>query len=106
MDGGIISLLPSSKFLHAYLSGLKHMDYFLDPIALKKWFDMHDRFLSTKSYAFMLEPLLIYIGNQNPFPFLSYPLAIIAHFLHEIGTNASSMLLKFTTCFLRKGHKR
>jgi hypothetical protein len=58
-------------------------------------------FLSTESKAFMLGPLLSYNGNQNPLAFLVYPLAIIAHLPHDLGTDASSVLLKFTKGIVR-----
>jgi hypothetical protein len=51
----------------------------------------------------MLGPLLSYNGDQNPLAFLSYPLAIIAHLPHELGTNASSVLFKVIEGLLRKG---
>jgi len=50
----------------------------------------------------MLACLLSYNGDQNPLTFLSYPLAIISHLPHELGTNASSMLFKVTKNLLRK----
>jgi hypothetical protein len=42
-------------------------------------------------------------GAHNPLAFLSYPLAIIAHFPHDLGTNAYNVFLKFTKGPLRKG---
>jgi hypothetical protein len=53
-------------------------------------------FFSTESKSFKIGPLLSYNGNKNPLAFLVYPLVIIAHFTHDLGTNAFSVLLKVT----------
>jgi len=41
-------------------------------------------------------------GYHNPLAFPTYPLAIIAHFPHELGIDASSVIFKVTEEFLRK----
>jgi len=116
MYGGIISLFPSLEPLQKYLVVFLHtpflevfssmvMTSFFVPLDLTKvvWAE-----IVLYSCPLNMRPLWLglywsIVEIQIPWPTFSLVLVIISHFPHELGTDDSSVIFKFSEGVSRKG---